>query len=90
MKNKVTINDLLSYKFLENLQYNLSGTVIAYQLARSNEKKNTYNRDIWVIENDTPRQLTSTIDASIIGWKDDETLLLRRNTEDTEAYTTDV
>ena len=90
MKNKVKINDLLEFKFIENLQYNPSGTMLAYQLARSDEKKNVYRRDVWVIENDTPRQLTATLDATIIGWYDDETLLLRRSTEDTAAYTTDV
>ena len=90
MKNKVKITDLLEFKFIENLQYNPSGTMLAYQLARSDEKKNVYRRDVWVIENDTPRQLTATLDATIIGWYDDETLLLRRSTEDTAAYTTDV
>lgn len=34
MSQKVLIEDLLEYKFLENLQYNPSGTVIAYQAAK--------------------------------------------------------
>ena len=39
MSQKVLIEDLLEYKFLENLQYNPGGTVIAYQAAKSDEKK---------------------------------------------------
>ena len=90
MSQKVLIEDLLKYKFLENLQYNPSGTVIAYQAAKSDEKKQAYHRDIWIIENGISKQLTSTIDATIVCWVDDETLLIQRSTEDTEAYTTDL
>ena len=90
MSQKVLIEDLLEYKFLENLQYNPSGTVIAYQAAKSDEKKQAYHRDIWIIENGISKQLTSTIDATIVCWLDDETLLIQRSTEDTEAYTTDL
>lgn len=90
MSQKVLIEDLLKYKFLENLQYNPSGTVLAYQVAKSDEKKQGYRRDIWIIENGISKQLTSTIDATIVCWLDDETLLLQRSTEDTEAYTTDL
>ena len=66
MNQKVLIEDLLKYKFLETLQYNPGGTVIAYQAAKSDEKKQAYNRDIWIIENDISKQLTSTIDAVIV------------------------
>ena len=69
MSQKVLIEDLLKYKFLENLQYNPSGTVIAYQAAKSDEKKQAYHRDIWIIENGISKQLTSTMDATMCaGW----------------------
>lgn len=90
MSQKVLIEDLLKYKFLENLQYNPSGTVIAYQAAKSDEKKQAYHRDIWIIENGISKQLTSTMDATIVCWVDDETLLIQRSNGDTEAYTTDL
>lgn len=88
--NKVTIEDLLNYRYIENLQYNPAGTAAAYQLARADEKKNTYHRDIMIVENSQVRQLTSTIDASIVSWYSDDTLLLSRNTEETETGTTDI
>ena len=86
----VTIEDLLNYRYIENLQYNPSGTAAAYQLVRADEKKNTYHRDIMLVENNQIRQLTSTIDATIVSWYDDDTLLLSRNTEETETGTTDI
>ena len=88
--NKVTIQDLLSYRYIENLQFNPSKTAIAYQLARSDEKKNTYHRDVMLIENNNVRHLTSTLDASIVCWMDDENLLLQRSTEETETGTSDI
>lgn len=90
MSEKIEIKDLLQYKFIENLQYNPSGTIIAYQLAYSDVEHNTYKRDIWVIENNVVRQLTSTIDARIVAWLNDSELLLSRSTEDTKPMTTDL
>lgn len=35
--DKVTIKDLLNYRYIENLQYNPDGTAAAYQLARAGQ-----------------------------------------------------
>ncbi len=90
MNNAITIDELVTYRYVENLQYNPSGTVLAYQLAYADTKKNTYKRDIWVVKNGKPMQLTATMNASIVLWLDDETLVLSRATEDTAALTTDL
>lgn len=90
MSEEVKIEDIAGYKYVENLTCNPSGTAAAYQLASGDLEKNTYRRDIWLIEKDRVRQLTSTIDASIACWDDDENLLLVRHTDDTKPYTTDV
>ncbi len=90
MSNAITIDELATYHYVENLQYNPSGTVLAYQLAYADLKKNTYKRDIWVVKDGKTSQLTSTLNASIVLWLDDETLVLNRATEDTAALTTDL
>ena len=78
----VQVEDLLKYRFIENLQYSPDGRYLAYQLARSDVKKNTYRRDIWLIEKGKPRQMTATIDAAIACWDDDTHLILKRRTEE--------
>ena len=84
----ITAEDLLTYRFIENLQYNKDGSILAYQTAYADKKKNTYHRNVWVYDDDLCRQLTSTIDASIVCWKDIHTLLIRRETEEKkEGYT---
>ena len=84
----ITAEDLLTYRFIENLQYNKDGSMLAYQIAFADKKKNTYHRNVWVYEDDLNRQLTSTLDASIVCWKDIHTLLVRRETEEKkEGYT---
>ena len=81
----VQVEDLLKYRFIENLQYSPGGRYLAYQLACCDVKKNTYRRDIWLIEKGKPKQLTASLDAAIVGWDDDTHLILKRRTEAEEA-----
>ena len=81
----VQVEDLLKYRFIENLQYSPNGRYLAYQLACCDVKKNTYRRDIWLIEKGKPKQLTASLDAAIVGWDDDTHLILKRRTEAEEA-----
>lgn len=90
MSEKVLIEDITKYAYVENPRFNPKGDVVAYQLAHADVKNNTYKRDIWIVRNGKASQLTSTIDASIVAWEDDDTLILRRNTETTEPLTTDL
>lgn len=77
----VAAEDLLHYSFIENLKYSPDGKNLAYQRAFAEEDGNGYHRDVWVIENGKPRQLTSGRSAEILCWKDSETLYLKRETE---------
>ncbi|MDD6560140.1 MAG: S9 family peptidase, partial [Lactimicrobium massiliense] len=90
MSEKITIHDLVTYHYVENLQYSPDGKTLAWQVAYADEKKNTYKRDVWVLRDNRPVQLTSTLNASIVCWEDDNTLLLQRSTADTAALTTDL
>ena len=77
---KIEIGDIVKYRAPENLTVNPSGSAAAFQVAYADMDKNSYKRDVWLIENDTVRQLTATLSASIVLWLDD-THLRRRLTE---------
>lgn len=87
---QIEIKDLLKYQFPENLQYSPKGDMLAFQVGYADEKKNTYRRDVHLIKNDRDIALTSTIDATVLFWLDEEHLILKRNTEDTQPQTTDL
>ena len=86
----IEVKDLLTYRYPENLQYSPSGKYLAFHVARPVEKENGYRRDVWMVENGKCKQLTQSLDASILVWKDDTTLLLRRNTEEKEEGCTEL
>ncbi len=77
----IEIEDLLTYKFPENLCYSPDGKYLAFQVAQARKEENDYERNIWISENGKAKQATYTIDASIVCWLDDKQLILRRNTK---------
>ena len=79
---EIIIDDILKYRFPENLQLSPDGTTAAFQAAYADAEKNNYKRDVWVIKNEKASQLTATMNASIVMWDDNETLILRRTTDD--------
>ena len=81
---KVEIRDILKFRYLENLMFNPSGTVFAYNVARADEEKNIYKRDVWAVKEDKPFQLTSTIDASVSFWNSDSELIINRKRPEDE------
>ena len=77
-KAPVEIRDLLNFRFPENLQYSTKGTYLAFQVAKANEKKNSYDRDVWLVRDGKAQQLTATLNTSIVCWDDDTTLIVTR------------
>ncbi len=51
---KIEIRDLLKICFIENLQYSPDGKTPAFVLAKANEEKNDYERDVWLLKEDGP------------------------------------
>ncbi|MBR3357863.1 MAG: S9 family peptidase [Solobacterium sp.] len=89
MKQKpVEIRDLLDFRYPENLQYSPEGTYLAFQTAKAEEEKNTYHRDVWVVKDGTPRQLTAAASTSIVMWDDDTHLIVSRPSPDAEPGVT--
>ena len=88
MKQKpVEINDICLYRFPENLQYSPDGKLLAFQCAYADEAGSGYRRDVWLAENGECRQVTWTLDASLVLWDDDTHLILKRNTGEAHGTT---
>ena len=75
---KIVAEDLLNYQYVENVRYNPSGSLLAFQKACADEKKNTYRRDIWMLKEGKLIQLTDHFNASIVMWLDDTHLLIQQ------------
>ena len=86
----IEINDITTYRFPENLQYNEDGSLLAYTVIRSDVEKNTYHRDMYLCKDQDSKQITFSIDASVVCFDDAETLILRRRTEETKPYETEL
>ena len=81
-KKPIVIKDLLNYKYPENLQYSPSGKYLAFQVGKANEKKNSYDRDIWLVKDGKADKFTSTNDSKLVFWDDDKTMVITRGSED--------
>ena len=82
---KIEIRDLLKIRFIENLQYSPDGKIPAFVLAKANEEKNDYERDVWLLKEDGPVPFTSGGKSRLLGWEDNETLLITRPLEEEEG-----
>lgn len=79
MNKPIEIKDLAAYRLPMHLCENPSASVVAFEVQWADCEKNTYHHDIWVMEKETVRQLTSTCDASILAWDDERHLLISRH-----------
>lgn len=59
-KRKITIDDLLSVKWVSDPQISPDGTKVAYVLTTVNKETNTYGADLWIASlHGEPRQFTN-------------------------------
>lgn len=87
---KIQRDDLALYRTPGGLKYSPDGTYLAFQVKRADLEKNEYHSDVWLAQDGEAKQVTWSIDASIVDWKDAHTLILRRNTKETKPGTTDL
>lgn len=87
MKEKIQQNDFLNYHFLSNLIYAKDEQHAVYVRSQCYEKKNTYQRYLYVFDGDTHRQLTTYGQESMFLWEDDQHVLFSnmRDEDDLEA-----
>lgn len=76
---KITINDLMSYRFLNNVKTAPHTDSAAFVTVQCDEKQNNYHRTIWLWENGAVRQLTSLGEEASFFWEDDEHILFSAN-----------
>jgi len=72
MAKQIKIEDLLHFRFIENLQFSPSGRNYAYQLAHVDQKKDDYFRTVYV----NRKSFKSDKSTLILGWYNDEQLIV--------------
>ena len=87
---KIQKEDIALYRIPGGLKYSPTGEYLAFQVKRADLEKNEYHSDVWLARGGEAKQATWSIDASVVDWKDEHTLILRRNTKDTKPGTTDL
>ncbi|MBQ6489247.1 MAG: S9 family peptidase [Solobacterium sp.] len=94
MKKKIlepiTIEDIAKYRQPNGLMYNSDGSILAFSVMRADKEKNCYHNDVWTARNGSAKQMTFSLDAVPVMWDDDTTLVLKRNTQDSAAGTTEL
>ena len=86
----IEMEDIALYQIPSNLRYSPSGRRLAFQVTRADLEKNDYHTDVYVSESGQARRVTWSIDASIVLWDDDDTLILRRTLPDAQPGTTEL
>ena len=69
---QITIEDLLKFRFIENLSFDPSGKQYAYQVAHVDKEKDTYFRTVYV----SKKAYRSDKSTSILSWYDDKNLII--------------
>ncbi|MBR4395617.1 MAG: S9 family peptidase [Eubacteriaceae bacterium] len=83
--NKIKIEDLIKFRFPENIRFSPKGSYLAYQVASVDEKENKYVRDIFLLKNGKAVQMTSGGNSSLVDWDDDETMIITRQLKDDKS-----
>ena len=86
----VKMKDIAAYRTPHNPVYSPDGSVLAFEVVRADLEKNEYHTDVWLSRNGLARQATWSIDANIVLWDDDGTLILRRVTKKEETGVTEL
>ncbi len=78
---QIKIEDLLKYRFIENLSFDPSGRNYAYQLASIDKKKDDYFRTVYVNKKAFPADRST----SILSWYDEKHLIVTEESKDKKA-----
>ena len=88
--NPITIEDITTYRFPANLQYSPDGKLLAFQAMRSDVEKNCYRHDVYLVKDGKTAQLTYSLDATLVLWEDNSTMVLKRASGEALPGTTEL
>jgi dipeptidyl aminopeptidase/acylaminoacyl peptidase len=76
---KVTIQDLMRFKFPSTLKKNSTGTKIAFMLHEMNEEDNDYLSNLWIMDSEMESYRPYTTDGKTgaFYWEDEKTILFK-------------
>ncbi|MBR4462468.1 MAG: S9 family peptidase [Erysipelotrichaceae bacterium] len=77
----IMIEDLLKFRFIENLSFSPSGKDYAYQLAEIDKKKDSYFRTVYV----NRKAFKASKSTGIIAWYDDDRLIISEENSSKKA-----
>lgn len=74
---KLTISDLLKFKFVSNISFSPNGKLVGFVVHTMNEEENNYTSNIWILDTETEKmfQLTSFGKEKSFIWLNDESIL---------------
>ena len=86
----IEMEDIALYQIPSSLRYSPSGVHLAFEVTRTDLEKNEYHTDIYIAEGGQARRVTWSIDAHIVLWQDEDTLILRRSLPDAQPGVTEL
>ncbi len=86
----IETEDIALYRIPSALHYSPAGTRLAFEVTRADLEKNEYHTDVWVAEGGSARRVTWSIDAGIVLWDDEDTLIIRRKLPDADPGVTEL
>ena len=86
----IEMEDIARYQIPSTLRYSPSGARLAFEVTRADLEKNEYHTDVYVSEGGKARRVTFSIDAGIVLWENDDTLILRRTLPDARPGVTEL
>jgi dipeptidyl aminopeptidase/acylaminoacyl peptidase len=83
---KITIKDLMKFKFPSTLRKNKTETKIAFMLHEMDEEENKYLSNLWMMDSETEEMRKFTTDGKTgsFYWEDDKTILFKSSREKDE------
>lgn len=78
----IRTEDIALYRIPSNLHYSPEGGYLAFEVTRADLDKNAYHTDVYVARDGQAGRVTWSLDAGIVLWEDENTLILRRSLPD--------
>ena len=73
--NQIKLDEFLNYKFISGLIENPSKTLMAFTVAKANQKKNDYFYELYVSDGVKHQRVASLKNKGNFVWESDQTLL---------------